>query len=123
MAAPKHLFFVLVSTILCGVSAFQQSNVLRLSVSVRSSTLESDITVAFQKVKDAAALFPQGSEERSTAEKIIKKLSGAHFDTWKADDMELLDSCLVDESQEACVEFVRAMTDLRELHEGSPGNA
>ena len=37
--------------------------------------------------------------------------------------MVLLDSCLVDEDQEACVAFMDAMGRLRELHEGSPGNA
>lgn len=86
-------------------------------------TRENDIAVAFQQVKDAALLFAEGSSERLTADSIVAKLSSAHFDTWKADDMELLDSCLLDDSQQACVAFVQAMTTLRELHESSPGNA
>ena len=45
------------------------------------------------------------------------------FSSWQGEDMVLLDSCLVDEDQEACVAFMDAMGRLRELHEGSPGNA
>jgi len=37
--------------------------------------------------------------------------------------MQLLDACLVDDDNEACAAFCAAMTALRELHEGSPGNA
>lgn len=84
---------------------------------------EIEISTAFERVKDAALLFPEGSAERLTADNIIDKLSKSHFESWKADDMELLDSCLMDDDQPACVSFVAAMTDLRELHESSPGNA
>ena len=54
---------------------------------------------------------------------MIAKLEGASMASWNPDDMQLLDSCLVDEGSEACVAFSNAMTALRELHEGSPGNA
>ncbi len=79
----------------------------------------SDIQAAFKECQAAAELFPAGSNERQVAGEMIAKLEGAS----NPDDMQLLDSCLVDEGSEACVAFSNAMTALRELHEGSPGNA
>lgn len=77
---------------------------------------------AFEEVKAAAALFDT-EPEKSTAMKIVHKLSNSELATWKPDDMEVLESCLVDENQHACVAFVAAMTRLRELYDKSPGNA
>ena len=76
-----------------------------------------------QERQAAAELFPAGSNERQVAGEMIAKLEGASMASWNPDDMQLLDSCLVDEGSEACVAFSNAMTALRELHEGSPGNA
>lgn len=81
------------------------------------------MATAFKEVKSAAAMFPEGSDERKTAASIVESLENASFGTWKSDDMQLLDSCLVDEDQAACQAFMSAMNKLRELHEGSPGNA
>ena len=83
----------------------------------------SDIQAAFKECQAAAELFPAGSNERQVAGEMIAKLEGASMASWNPDDMQLLDSCLVDEGSEACVAFSNAMTALRELHEGSPGNA
>jgi len=95
----------------------------RARVARASATLPSEIREAFEACKTAAALFPDGSEERETAQGIVDKLQNASFSSWQGEDMVLLDSCLVDEDQEACVAFMDAMGRLRELHEGSPGNA
>jgi hypothetical protein len=38
-------------------------------------------------------------------------------------DLEIIDSCLVDDDGPGCSEFVDAMIALRELWDGSPGNA
>ena len=83
----------------------------------------SDIQAAFKECQAAAELFPAGSNERQVAGEMIAKLEGASMASWNPDDMQLLDSCLVDEGSEACVAFSNAMTALRELREGSPGNA
>ena len=83
----------------------------------------SDIQAAFKECQAAAERFPAGSNERQVAGEMIAKLEGASMASWNPDDMQLLDSCLVDEGSEACVAFSNAMTALRELHEGSPGNA
>lgn len=82
-----------------------------------------DKMAAFKECQSAAKLFPAFSDERKVAEEMIAKLEGASMESWSTDDMQLLDSCLVDESQEACVAFSAAMNALRDLHEGSPGNA
>ena len=68
-------------------------------------------------------MFPADSDERGVAQSIVDKLEGATLSSWRQDDMQLLDACLVDEGDEACVAFCAAMTALREIHDGSPGNA
>ena len=90
------------------------------------STPEADITKvrdAFEKVKAAAQLFASGSEAAQSAASIVEKLETASFDSWQSNDLELIDSCLVDENSEACSAFGQAMIDLREVWDASPGNA
>mmetsp|Transcript_7254 Transcript_7254/g.21405 ORF Transcript_7254/g.21405 Transcript_7254/m.21405 type:complete len:112 (-) Transcript_7254:32-367(-) len=78
------------------------------------------IKEAFADVQAAATLFPEGSESRGVADSMVARLEAGSLGTWSQDDMEIIDECLVDDS-EACVKFQAAMIALRELHERSPG--
>ena len=112
--------------LLTGAAAFAPPSGVARGVAVPRTAVvrhAGDIAEAFKKCQSAAKLFPAFSDERKVAEETTAKLEGASMESWSTDDMQLLDSCLVDESQEACVAFSAAMNALRELHEGSPGNA
>ena len=112
---------------LCGLLAaahafappWHRSAVPRLA----AATMPSEIASAFEEVKAAAALFPADSPDAGVARDMVSRLEQASFGSWRSDDLQLLDSCLVDEGAPACEAFMAAMVTLRELHEASPGNA
>ena len=59
---------------------------------------------------------------RALSPPIVLKLDTGFFAA-RQKDLEIIDSCLVDDDGPGCSEFVDAMIALRELWDGSPGNA
>mmetsp|Transcript_19198 Transcript_19198/g.24913 ORF Transcript_19198/g.24913 Transcript_19198/m.24913 type:complete len:128 (+) Transcript_19198:40-423(+) len=103
-----------------GQNLSQKHNLVKL---FSTNTVEKEtIMSAFAKVKQAAAAFPEDSEERKVATSMVNRLASINFESWNSDDMELIDQCLIEEN-EACENFCAAMTTLRELYDKSPGNA
>ena len=78
---------------------------------------------AFENVKAAAAMFPAGSESSVSALAIVARLESSTFESWQEQDLQLMDSCLVDDGAEGCEAFSKAMIDLRQIWDASPGNA
>ena len=114
------ILFVLAST-----AAFAPSKqwTPRRAPPLRMMAAPAGVSEAFAKVKAAAELFSPGTDSAKSASSIIERLELSSVDSWQKQDLELIDSCLVDEQGPGCGEFVSAMTELRELWDASPGNA
>eukprot|EP00600_Ochromonadales_sp_CCMP1393_P007740 CAMPEP_0174958454 /NCGR_PEP_ID=MMETSP0004_2-20121128/2630_1 /TAXON_ID=420556 /ORGANISM="Ochromonas sp., Strain CCMP1393" /LENGTH=100 /DNA_ID=CAMNT_0016206663 /DNA_START=122 /DNA_END=424 /DNA_ORIENTATION=- len=75
---------------------------------------------AYMRVKKAAALFPEGSDTALVAQRIVKRLEISTRQTWLSSDMEILETCLINDESGACQEWSAAMLALRNLWEESP---
>ena len=112
------ILFLVIGSLMFGVGAFRP---LRPSaVRATSSLWQTEIAVAFERVKEAANKFTD-AESKETAMKIVKQLEETSYQSWKTQSLHLIDECLLEEG-DACEAFSAAMAELRHKYEASAGN-
>lgn len=93
---------------------------LRVSTRPDTTAKSAELKTALNHVKEAAMQFPNDSESRQQALKIVDALAKSSFMSWQRRDLELIDGCLIDDN-EACENFHEKMLALRKLWEAPEG--